>query len=91
LVDISEYNAGISINRYASLTMPSGSFRYSPNLQTATVRPGAPFSGAAHFDRRSKANRRWRGDLAIDMPGLSNAPLTGRQLRAGLVHSGGEF
>lgn len=90
-VDFAEYNAGISIHRYASLTMSAGSFRYSPNLETATVRPEAPFSGTAHFDRRKKANRRWSGDLAIDMPGLSNAPLTGRQLRAGLVHAGGEF
>lgn len=85
-VDVREYSAGISIQRFASLTMPAGSLRYSLNLQTATVRPQAPFSGVANFDRRKKANRRWSGDLVIDMPGLSNAPLTGRQLRAGLVH-----
>lgn len=90
-VEVSGYSAGISIHRFAGLTMPAGSFRYGPNLQTATIRPKAPFSGVAHFDRRKRANRRWSGDLAIDLPGLSNAPLTGRQLRAGLVHSGGEF
>lgn len=86
-VEVFEYNAGISIQRFASLEMPAGSFRYSLNLQTATVRPQAPFSGVAHFDRRKKANRRWSGDLAIDMPGRSDAALTGHQLRAGLVHS----
>ncbi len=86
-VEVPEYSAGISIHRFASFSMPPGSFRYGPNLQTATVHPQAPFSGIAHFDRRRKANRRWSGDLTIDMPGLSNAALTGRQLRAGLVHS----
>jgi hypothetical protein len=85
-VEVSEYSASISIRRFASLSMPADSFRYSANLQTATIHPQAPFSGAAHFDRRKKANRRWSGNLAIDMPGLSNAPLTGRQLRAGMVH-----
>jgi hypothetical protein len=86
-VEVPEYNAGISIHRFASFSMSAESFRYSPSLQTATVHPQAPFSGAAHFDRRQRANRRWSGDLSIDMPGLSNAALTGRQLRAGLVHS----
>ena len=86
-VEVPEYNGGISIHRFASFSMPAGSFAYSPNLQTATVHPQAPFSGAARFDRRKRANRRWSGDLTIDMPGLSNAALTGRQLRAGLVHA----
>jgi hypothetical protein len=86
-VEVPEYNAGISIHRFASFSMPAESFRYSPNLQTAAVHPKAPFSGAAHFDRRKRANRRWSGHLTIDMPGLSNAALTGRQLRVGLVHS----
>src|SRR4051794_3432085 len=62
---------------FASFSIPAESFRYSPNLQTATVHPHAPFSGVAHFDRRKRANRRWSGDLTIDMPGLSNAALTG--------------
>lgn len=86
-VEDSEYDAGISINRYASLTMPAASFRYGANLQTATVHPPAPFSGTARFDRRKKANRRWSGDLAVDLPGVAKAPLTGPLLRAGLMHS----
>lgn len=86
-VEVSAYTAGISIRRFASLAMPASSFRYSPNLQTATVHPQGPFSGAANFDRRERANRRWSGDLTIAMPGLSNAPLTGPRLRAGLVHA----
>lgn len=88
-VRVSEDSAGISIERYASASMPPGSFRYDRSLQTATLRPPAPFSGTAHFDRRKRANRRWSGDLTIDMPGLADAPLTGRLLRAGLVHPSG--
>ncbi len=85
-VEVSEYNGGISIDRFADLSMPPGSFRYGRNLQTASLRPPMPFSGTARFDRRKKANRRWSGDLTVDMPGLSAAPLTGRLLRASLVH-----
>jgi hypothetical protein len=80
-----EYRDGISIQRFAALIMPPAAFTYGPRLQTATVRPPAPFSGAAHFDRRKKANRRWSGDLAIDLPGRTDLPLTGHQLRAYLV------
>lgn len=84
-VDVSEYVAGVSIRRFASPVMPSNSFQFSANLQTATIRPPPPFAGAAHFDRRKKANRRWSGNLTIDMPGLPQAPLTGPQLRAFLA------
>lgn len=80
-----EYRDGISIQRSAELVMPSATFKYSPHLQTATVRPSTPFSGTAHFDLRKKANRRWNGDLAIDLPGRVGLLLTGRRLRAYLV------
>jgi hypothetical protein len=80
-----EYRDGVSIQRFAALVMPAAAFTYSPRLQTATVHPPAPFSGAAHFDRHKKANRRWSGDLAIDLPGRTGLPLTGHQLRAYLV------
>ena len=85
-VGVSEYNGGISIERVADFSMPAASFRYSPKLQTATIRPPAPFSGTARFDRRKSAARRWSGDLTVDMPGLASAPLTGPFLRARLVH-----
>jgi len=80
-----EYRDGISIQRFAALVIPAAAFTYSPRLQTATVHPPAPFSGTAHFDRRKKANRRWSGNLAIDLPGRTGLPLTGHQLRAYLV------
>ncbi len=80
-----EYRNGISIQRSEELVMPSTTFRYSPRLQTASVSPSAPFSGTAHFDRHKKPNRRWSGDLTIDLPGQAGTPLTGRSLRAYLV------
>lgn len=84
-VSDSGYHNGISIERFATLVLPPESFKYSSRLQTATIRPPAPFSGTAHFDRHKSANRRWSGDLTIDMPGHADLPLTGRQLRASLV------
>jgi hypothetical protein len=84
-VSVSEYRNGISIDRYATLRMPPGAFRYSPHLQTATLRPGAPFSGSANFNRRRNGSRRWQGNLTVDMPGRAGVPLTGPTIRAYLV------
>jgi len=84
-VGISEYRDGISIKRFTTLRMPAGSFLYSHGLRKAMVHPPAPFSGSASYDRHRRANRRWQGDLAVDLPGKSDVPLTGRQFRAYLL------
>jgi hypothetical protein len=86
-VGVSEYREGISIRRLKALFMPPRTFSYDPKLQTATLLPPAPFDGMARFDRRRRANRRWSGDLTIDMPGRADVPLTGNKLRASLVHA----
>jgi hypothetical protein len=86
-VGVSEYRGGISIERFATLLMPAGAFRYDPRLQTATLDPPAPFAGTGRFDRSKKANRRWSGDLTVDMPGREDVALTGAGLRATLVHA----
>jgi hypothetical protein len=83
----SEYSNGISIERFASLRMPSADFVYDRRLRTATVRPPAPFTGSAKFDLGKKAGRRWSGDLSVDLPGQSGVPLIGPTLRATLVPS----
>jgi hypothetical protein len=88
-VGVSEYHDGISIERFMTSLMPARTFRYDPRLQTATLRPLAPFAGMAQFDRRrKKASLRWRGDLTVDMPGRADVPLTGSKLRATLIHAG---
>lgn len=79
-----EFTNGISIERYASLRVPSGAFKYDRRLRTATLRPPAPFAGSAHFDLGEKAGRRWSGSLAVDLPGRAGLPLTGPSLRATL-------
>jgi hypothetical protein len=84
-VSVAEYRSGISIKRFTTLRMPAGSFLYSHGLRKAMVHPPAPFSGSASYDRHRRANRRWQGDLAVDLPGKSDVPLTGRQFRAYLL------
>ncbi len=84
-VSVSEYLSGISIERSTALQARAGSFRFDPRLQHATVHPPAPFSGTAIFDRSKRANHRWQGDLAVDLPGRADVPLTGRQIRAYLA------
>jgi hypothetical protein len=82
-----EYENGISIERVTGWRIPGGDFTYDPHLRTATVRAPAPFSGSARFDLGLKAGRRWSGDLAVDMPGRADVPLTGPLLRATLIPS----
>lgn len=89
-VSVSEYHEGISILRSTTLLLPARTFRYNPRLETATLRPPAPFAGTARFDRHKKASRRWSGDLTVDMPGRADVPLTGSKLRATLIHAGWE-
>lgn len=84
---VSEYSNGISIERFTGLRMPGEGFTYDRRLQTASVRPPAPFAGSARFDLRKKAGKRWSGDLTVDLPGKAGVPLTGTLLRATLVPS----
>jgi hypothetical protein len=79
-----EFTNGISIERYASLRVPSGAFTYDRRLRTATMRPPPPFAGSAHFNLGKKAGRRWSGSLTVDLPGRAGLPLTGPSLRATL-------
>jgi hypothetical protein len=84
-VSVAEYRSGISITRSTSLRARAGSFRFDRRLRRATVHPPAPFSGTATFNRSKRANRRWQGDLAVDLPGRADIPLTGPQIRAYLT------
>jgi hypothetical protein len=85
---LTEYENGISIERVTGWRIPAGDFTYDPHLRSASVHPPAPFSGSARFDLGLKAGRRWSGDLAVDMPGRADVPLTGPLLRATLTPSG---
>jgi hypothetical protein len=77
-VEISEENDGIKIARGTSMSTGSSAFDYDPLLRTATVEPPAPFSGRGVFHRKAPASKRWTGNLAVDLPGREDVPLTGR-------------
>jgi hypothetical protein len=86
-VSVSEEYEGVAILRFANPVLPARSFKYDPRIQTAMVRPPAPFSGTAQFHRKAKPANRWTGNLTVDLPGRSDVPLTGGNLRAGLAHA----
>jgi hypothetical protein len=86
-VGVSEETEGISIDRFTSLIAPPHSFDYDPQVQTAVVRPPAPFSGTAHFRRNAKSANRWSGDLTVDLPGKAGVKLTGGNLGVSLAHA----
>lgn len=86
-VGISELRDGVGIDRFASLIAPASTFDFDPKVQTATLRPPAPFSGSARFDRNAKPANRWTGDLTVDLPGRAGVKLTGPRIRASLAHA----
>jgi hypothetical protein len=53
-------------------------------LAEATLQPPAPFSGSATFHLVDQKTATWTGDLAVEMPGLGELPLTGDGIDAGL-------
>lgn len=82
-----EKRNGVSSERFTRMIAPANTFLYDTRVQTATVRPPAPFSGTGHFRRTAKPANRWTGDLTVDFPGRSNVKLTGGDLRVSLVHA----
>lgn len=66
----------LSVLRIASASAGGSSFRFSPALDSATLRPPGPFSGSASFHDPPNGPAYLRGDLAVKFPGLT-APLTG--------------
>jgi hypothetical protein len=57
-------------------------------LAAAVLRPGGPFSGTATFTRESPTRGSWEGDLAVELPGLGEVPLTGPQVSPAAFCSG---
>ncbi len=80
----SEVKEGISIGRFVNAIEPAGTFVYDSKVQTATLRPAAPFSGTGRFNRAASAANRWSGNLTVDLPGRAGVKLTGSGDRAGL-------
>lgn len=55
-------------------------------LTEATVSPSAPFSGSATFHLDGPKTASWTGDLAVELPGAGEVPLSGEGISAGLCH-----
>jgi hypothetical protein len=55
-------------------------------LSEATLTPPAPFSGSATFHLDEPRSATWSGDLAVELPGAGEVPLTGKGIAAGLCH-----
>jgi hypothetical protein len=83
-----EKEGGLSIARVAlAFTGPPSSVVFpdpSKPLSTATVEPPAPFSGSATFALTSPTSDTFSGDLAVELPGLGEVPLTGPGIAAGI-------
>jgi hypothetical protein len=86
-VEVHEKRGKVRIFRSTSVWLGTEAFRFDPALETATLDPPAPFSGRASFHRGAAPANRWSGDLAVDLPGRSDVPLTGTGVRATLIHS----
>jgi hypothetical protein len=86
-VSVDEKRAGIRVTRFAGMFAPADSFEYDPKVQTATVRPPAPFSGVAQFHRNAKPGDRWTGNLTVDLPGREDVKLAGARFGARLAHA----
>jgi hypothetical protein len=84
-VEVREDRGPISISRGTEVWLGSAAFQYDPLLETATLKPPAPFSGQANFYRRLAPENRWSGNLMVDLPGRPDIPLTGPDIRATLV------
>lgn len=83
---LAERRGSLRILRLVESFQPGDGFSFDPKLRGATLRPEAPFSGAAAYRRRANRHR-WTGDLAVDFPGRSNVLLTGTRFHASLAHA----
>ncbi|HTT96354.1 MAG TPA: hypothetical protein VMF55_16910 [Solirubrobacterales bacterium] len=66
---------------------PRSSFASNPQVSFGTVRPPAPFSGAATLRRGPGGKRSWTGTLAASFPGENPLSLVGPQFRTSLSRS----
>lgn len=81
---VSEVREGVSISRFVEVIEPARTFAFDSKVQTATLRPPAPFSGAGRFRRAAAPANRWSGNLTVDLPGRAGVKLTGSGDRANL-------
>jgi hypothetical protein len=82
-----ERQGDLYVARFVEGSQPASVFAFEPDLSTATLKPRLPFSGSAVFHRGAPPANRWRGDLSVDLPGLSDVSLAAARMRTNLVHA----
>jgi hypothetical protein len=87
--EIGERRGALEIHRFVERTIPGArqAFSFDKRLHSASLRPGAPFSGSATFSSSGPAAHRWRGNLKLDFPGRAGVPMTGAGFHPKLVHA----
>jgi hypothetical protein len=74
---IGERHGGLAIEREVVAAAESGAFEFDVPHQSALLKPPAPFSGTARFQRRGGKHGGLQGNLVVDFPGHSGVALTG--------------
>lgn len=88
IAGIDERRGEITISRRVDRFVRPGALRFGQELRTATLRPPAPFSGHATFNRDATRASRWTGNLSVDFPGRSGVALAGPGFSVDLFHPG---
>lgn len=83
VASVQEENGGYFAFRQSIRTLPSGSFVFPGKLGRARVSPPAPFSGAGSFVEAPQ--RKWKGNLSVDLPGRADVPFHGGGFRGELI------
>jgi hypothetical protein len=85
-VQIDEGPEGFETTRATGVQAGPDALEFDPQLRSATLSPPTPFAGHAIYRRGAPPARRWTGNLTVDLPGDSDYPLTGPELRVTLTH-----
>jgi hypothetical protein len=85
---LGEVRAWMSVARGVQLIAGSGAFRWDLEKGAATLRPPAPFTGRATFNRRGNGRPgTWKGSLGMPILGGDPVKLAGGGFRA-VIHKG---
>jgi hypothetical protein len=85
---LGEIREGMTVARGVQLTAGSGAFRWNLEEGTATLRPPAPFTGSATFNRHGHdGHGTWKGSLSMPILGGESVELVGGEFRA-FIHKG---
>jgi hypothetical protein len=77
----SRQSGRVWIARELSVSAPEDAFTFPGGHalpEVVSVRPPAPFTGSATFNRTPESTFAWTGDLAVSFPGTGPVPLTGK-------------